>query len=186
MDNKFSPVVSRFIVTLIVTLSTIWGAVEAFTYFTDDTLKNILGSNWWLVFCLPPLVIAFLAAMQHYYAITAEMQQPETATHYQQIADEINEELKKLSHTIYKYDYSEFISITLKLRKYYPFVSTHYPQYVKQYARVIHQLDLAIIRVIRKRILGHRVVYQHYIKEGISHEIADLMSKLKTANGSIS
>jgi len=37
----------------------IWGFVEAYTYFESDSLKQLLGSNWWILYYLLPLFIAF-------------------------------------------------------------------------------------------------------------------------------
>lgn len=37
----------------------IWRFVEAYTYFKGDTLKQLLGSNWWLYYYVLPLFIAF-------------------------------------------------------------------------------------------------------------------------------
>lgn len=46
-------------------VASIWGITEVYAYFTGDDLKAILGPNWWLVFYLLPLVIAFLVMASH-------------------------------------------------------------------------------------------------------------------------
>jgi predicted NACHT family NTPase len=42
----------------------IWGFVEASTYFAGDSLKQLLGPNWWVLYYVLPLLIAFVAATQ--------------------------------------------------------------------------------------------------------------------------
>ena len=38
------------------------GFVEAYTYFEDDSLKQMLGSKWWIIYYLLPLIVAVLIA----------------------------------------------------------------------------------------------------------------------------
>src|SRR6266496_5213515 len=50
--------------TLYLTLvAGIWGFGEAYTYFKDDSLKQILGSKWWIIYYLLPLIGAVLIAL---------------------------------------------------------------------------------------------------------------------------
>src|SRR6266508_3915474 len=50
--------------TLYLTLvAGIWGFGEAYTYFKDDSLKQILGSTWWIIYYLLPLIGAVLIAL---------------------------------------------------------------------------------------------------------------------------
>jgi len=39
----------------------IWGFVEASTYFAGDSLEQLLGANWWVLYYVLPLLIAFVA-----------------------------------------------------------------------------------------------------------------------------
>jgi hypothetical protein len=47
-----------FYVTLV---AGIWGFVEAATFFAGDYIKQLLGSNWWVLYYVLPLLIAFVA-----------------------------------------------------------------------------------------------------------------------------
>ena len=49
-----------FIVTYTATVGTVWGLLEAYTYFTGDELRKILGGYWVLVMYGAPIPIALL------------------------------------------------------------------------------------------------------------------------------
>lgn len=51
-----------FFTAYIALVAGIWGFVEAYTYFESDSLKQLLGSNWWIYYYLLPLFIAFSVA----------------------------------------------------------------------------------------------------------------------------
>ncbi|MBN1452354.1 MAG: tetratricopeptide repeat protein [Anaerolineales bacterium] len=52
-----------FFTSYIAFVAGIWGFVEAYTYFENDSLKNMLGSYWWVVYYLVPLIIALFIAV---------------------------------------------------------------------------------------------------------------------------
>ena len=55
-----------FLVSYLALVAGIWGFVEASTYFTGDYLKQQLGSNWWVLYYVLPLFIAFVVVRLTY------------------------------------------------------------------------------------------------------------------------
>jgi hypothetical protein len=53
--RKFLRTVVSIVVATGVTISALWGAVEAFTYFGGDWLKNLLGPYWIIIFVVIPI-----------------------------------------------------------------------------------------------------------------------------------
>lgn len=51
-----------FFISYAALVAGIWGFVEASTYFAGDYPKQLLGLNWWVLYYLVPLFIAFVAA----------------------------------------------------------------------------------------------------------------------------
>ncbi len=51
-----------FLVSYIALVTGVWGFVEASTYFAGDYVKQLLGANWWVLYYVLPLFIAFVAA----------------------------------------------------------------------------------------------------------------------------
>lgn len=46
-------------------VASIWGVAEAYTYFTDDALRIVLGSYWWTILYGLPLIIALLISISN-------------------------------------------------------------------------------------------------------------------------
>jgi hypothetical protein len=55
-----------FVLTLLSVAGMIWGATEAYTYFTDEALKELLGSYWWLVYYGLPLICGVISSVWCY------------------------------------------------------------------------------------------------------------------------
>ena len=52
----------KFITVYAVQAGTIWGLLEAYTYFKGDALRDYLGQFWILIYIIPLLTTIFLAA----------------------------------------------------------------------------------------------------------------------------
>lgn len=63
--RKIWPRIKVFFGIYVGLAASIWSITEAYTYFTGDNLRAVLGSYWWLLFYGFPLVIATLAAVFH-------------------------------------------------------------------------------------------------------------------------
>ena len=63
--RKIWPRIKVFLGIYVGLAASIWGITEAYTYFTGDNLRAVLGSYWWLLFHVFPLVIAALATVFH-------------------------------------------------------------------------------------------------------------------------
>jgi hypothetical protein len=51
-----------FLIFYIILVAGIWGFVALSTYFAGDYLKQLLGSNGWVLSYVLPLLIAFMVA----------------------------------------------------------------------------------------------------------------------------
>ena len=59
---------SSFFITLIasyvVLVTSIWGFIEAYTYFQGDSLKRMLGGNWVWLYILPSIISVFISVVR--------------------------------------------------------------------------------------------------------------------------
>jgi GTPase SAR1 family protein len=60
---KTWPFWKTFFTAYLALVAGIWGFGEAYVYFKDDNLKQLLGSNWWIYYYVAPLFIAILFAV---------------------------------------------------------------------------------------------------------------------------
>jgi hypothetical protein len=52
----------RFFAYYLALVVGVWAFVEASAYFTGESLKPLLGPNWWVLYYVLPLFIAFAAS----------------------------------------------------------------------------------------------------------------------------
>src|SRR5690349_8354296 len=62
-------VIGRVFIGYVGMVAIFWGFAEAFTYFTESKLRDLLGGVWWIVFYVVPLLISvvgtYLSAFGH-------------------------------------------------------------------------------------------------------------------------
>jgi hypothetical protein len=56
-----STFIKSFLSSYFVLEASIWGFLEAYTYFQDDRLKKVLGPYWWIVYVFPLFISLFMA-----------------------------------------------------------------------------------------------------------------------------